>query len=334
MTDTLRDKPASEPAATTGAGGAGATSSSRFRRRPRFSLAPLGLVPFLAFIALVFLVPIGFILFDAFRKTITSAGLKRDPVTQQFIHTSKSFFTGANLSESVQGVYRTSLITSVKLSAICAVIGAVIGVVLAAAVVNSSSGILRQIVTSAAAVTANFGGIPLAFLFIATLDTNSGVLTTFLENHFHFSIANDLHLQLAAMSGLTLVYLYFLIPLMVLVMTPALEGLKPQWLEAAQNLGASRFTYWRLVATPVLLPSFLGALLLLFCSSFSAFATAYALDNSFPLVTIRIKAVLSGNVLAGQENLGAALALDMIIIVLPLTIAYQLLQRRTSRWLA
>jgi putative spermidine/putrescine transport system permease protein len=333
MTHTLRDRSGSEPAAAaTNAGGSGSSSNSTTRSR-RFSFAWLGLVPFFGFIVLVFLVPIGFILFDAFRKTVTS-GSHRDPVTQQFVHTSTSFFTGANLSESLQGIYRTSLITSVKLSAIVAVIGAIIGVVLAAAVVNSSSGILRQIVTSAAAVTANFGGIPLAFLFIATLDTNSGVLTTFLQDHFHFSIADSLHLQLAQLSGLSLVYLYFLVPLMVLVMTPALEGLKPQWAEAAQNLGASRFTYWRLVAAPVLMPSFLGALLLLFCSSFSAFATAYALNSSFPLVTIRIKAVLSGNVLAGQENLGAALALDMIVIVLPLTIIYQLLQRRTSRWLA
>lgn len=331
MTDTLRDRSGDDAAVTGGrAAGNGSIRSARSRR---FSWAPLGLLPFLAFVALVFLVPIGFILFDAFRKTVTS-GTHRDPVTQQFVHTSQTFFTGANFAESWQGVYRTSIITSVKLSAIVAVLGAVLGILLAAAVVGSNSGILRQIVTSAAAVTANFGGIPLAFMFIATLDVNSGVVTTFLQDHFHFSLAKDLHLQLAELSGLSLVYLYFLIPLMVLVMTPALEGLKPQWAEAAQNLGASRFTYWRLVAAPILMPSFLGALLLLFCSSFSAFATAYALNSSFPLVTIRIKAVLSGNVLAGQENLGAALALDMIIIVLPMTIVYQLLQRRTSRWLA
>src|SRR5579875_3910377 len=300
MTDTLRDRSGGD-ATTTGSDAAG-TATAPPQRYRRFGWAPLGLAPFLAFIALVFLVPIGFILFDAFRKTVTS-GSHRDPVTEQFVHTSRTFFTGANFSESWQGVYRTSIITSVKLSAIVAVIGAVLGVLLASAVVNSKSGILRQVVTSAAAVTANFGGIPLAFMFIATLDINSGVVTTFLQNHFHFSLAKDLHLKLAALSGLSLVYLYFLIPLMVLVMTPALEGLRPQWAEAAQNLGASRFTYWRLVAAPVLLPSFLGAVLLLFCSSFSAFATAYAINSAFPLVTIRINAVLSGNVLSGQENL-------------------------------
>ena len=296
-------------------------------------MAWLGLLPFFAFVGLVFLVPIGFILFEAFRRT-SSGAAHRDPVTQQFVHTSKTAFTGANVSESLHGIYLTSLRTSVELSAIVAVVGAILGVLLASAVVNSKSGLLKQLVTSAAAVLANFGGIPLAFLFIATLDANAGVLTTFLQDHFGFSLVDDAGVQLSHLSGLALVYLYFLVPLMVLVMTPALEGLKPQWGEAAENLGASRWSYWRHVAGPVLLPSFLGSVLLLFCSSFSAFATAYAINSSFPLVTIRIQAVLSGNVLPGQENLGAALALDMIVIVLPLTIIYQLLQRRTSRWLA
>ena len=315
-------------------GGAGTTSRPRRRPHRRRSLAWLGLAPFFVYVGLVFLLPIGYILFDAFRKTTTSNGTVRDPVTQQFVHTSTTSFTGANVSQSLHGVYLTSLETSVKLSLIVALVGAVLGVVLAWAVVNSRSTILRQVVTSASAVLANFGGVPLAFLFIATLDANSGILTTFLQDHFHFSLVDDGHVQLSQMSGLSLVYLYFLVPLMVLVMTPALEGLKPQWGEAAENLGASRWSYWRYVAGPVLAPSFLGSVLLLFCSSFSAFATAYAINSSFPLVTIRIQSVLSGNVLPGQENLGAALALDMIVIVLPLTVIYQLLQRRTSRWLA
>jgi putative spermidine/putrescine transport system permease protein len=310
-------------------GNTGGVGTSRPRR---VKLTWIGLAPFFLYVSLVFVVPIGFVLFDAFRKT-TQGASHRDPVTQQFVHSSRTTFTGSNVAESLRGVYRTSLITSVKLSAVVAVIGAVIGVLLAHAVVNSKSSALRQIVTAAAAVTANFGGIPLAFLFIATLDTNSGIVTKFLQDHFHFSLQDSLNLHLAQLSGLSLVYLYFLIPLMVLVMTPALEGLKPQWGEAAENLGANRWQYWRFVAGPVLLPSFLGSMLLLFCSSFSAYATAYAINSSFPLVTIRISSVLSGNVLSGQENLGAALALDMIVIVLPLTVIYLLLQRRTSRWL-
>jgi putative spermidine/putrescine transport system permease protein len=308
------------------------TSGAGSSRSRRPSLSFLGLAPFFIYVLVVFILPIGFILYNAFRKTTVGKSV-RDPVTQQFVRETKSSYTGENISESLKGIYRTSLLTSVKLSLLVAVIGAVVGVLLAYAMVNSRSTLLRQIVTAAAAVTANFGGVPLAFLFLATVG-NAGALTTFLNGHLGFSLQNDGHFQLSQMSGIAVVYLYFLIPLMVLVMMPALEGLKPQWGEAAENLGASRWDYWRLVAGPVLLPNFLGSVLLLFCSSFSAYATAYAINSSFPIVTIRISAVLSGNVLPGQENLGAALALDMIVIVLPLTIVYQLLQRRTSKWLA
>lgn len=327
MADTVADAP---PAGDAAPEASGAGSSTRFRRP---GLGWLGLAPFFAYVLVFFLVPIGFILYNAFRKTVTS-GTKRDPVTQQFIHTAQSSYTTSNVSESLKGIYRTSLINSVKLSLIVAIVAAVVGLLLAYAVVKSSSNVLRQIVTAAAAVTANFGGIPLAFLFIATIG-NAGVVTTFLNDHFGISLQGDLHFQLATVTGVGLVYLYFLVPLMVLVITPALEGLKPQWGEAAENLGASRWQYWRFVAGPVLLPNVLGSVLLLFCSSFSAYATADALSgSSFPLVPLQIASVLSGNVLAGQENLGAALALDMIVIVLPLTVIYQLLQRRTSRWLA
>lgn len=296
-------------------------------------LSWLGLVPFFLFVGSVFLVPIGFVVVQAFRRT-TSGEAHRDPVTQQFVRATETHTTLANVKESLEGVYLSSLGTSVKLSAITAVLGAILGLLLAYAVVTSRGSLLKQVVSTAAAVTANFGGVPLAFLFIATLDANVGVVTLFLDKHFGLSLSDDLGLSLAGLSGLTLVYLYFLVPLMVLVMMPALEGLKVQWAEAAENLGASRWQYWRWVAAPVLLPSVLGSLLLLFCSAFSAYATAYAINSSFPLVTIRISSVLSGNVLSGQENLGAALALNMIVIVLPLTVVYQLLQRRTSRWLA
>src|SRR5580704_175392 len=104
--------------------GAGSTRPRRSGGARRFSWTWLGLVPFFGFVLLVFLVPIGFILFDAFRKT-TQGVAHRNPVTQQFEHTSTTTFTGSNVSQSLQGVYRTSLYTSVKLSIIVAVIAAV-----------------------------------------------------------------------------------------------------------------------------------------------------------------------------------------------------------------
>ena len=128
--------------------------------------------------------------------------------------------------------------------------------------------------------------------------------------------------------------MYFQIPLMVLVITPALEGLRPAWREAAHGLGAGSWTYWRLVGLPVLAPSVLGAVLLLFGSGFSAYATAQALTSgSVALTPIQIGSFLSGNVISGQENVGKALGLGMIVIVGVVMIIYVLLQRRASRWL-
>src|SRR4051794_38291794 len=254
-------------------GGAG---TSRPRRRP--DLAWLGLAPFFLLVFVFFLLPVGVFLYTAFRKTKRV----RDPATQQF--KSVKSYTLDNITNTTKGIYRTSLINSVELSLLTAVVGSIVGILLAYAVVTSRSVILRQVVIAASAVMANFGGIPLAFIFIATVG-NAGLLTTSLQKHLNLSLQNDLGFQLTSIEGIGLVYLYFLIPLMVLVMSPALEGLKPQWGEAAENLGASRMQYWRYVAGPVLLPNFLGSALLLFCSSFSAYATADALvGQSFPLL--------------------------------------------------
>jgi len=269
------------------------------------------LLPFFGYSALFFLLPTGVVLWTAVK--------------------SGSGFTGGNLSQTIHGAYLTGLQNSVKVSVIDAVLAAVLGLILAQAIVTSRHGFLRRTVASAAAVLANFGGLPLAFLFVAAIG-NAGVLTTFFSKHFNVDITN--HYDLYGVSGVELVYLYFLVPLMVLVITPALEGLRPQWQEAARNLGASRVQYWRHVAMPVLLPSVFGATALLFCSSFSAYATAQALTNgTLSLTSLQIGNALDGNVLANADGIAAALALDMIILVVPLTVLYLYMQRRTSKWL-
>lgn len=289
-----------------------------------------GLLPFFALVFVGFIVPIGFVLVTAFQVTSTTVG-GRDPVTQQFVTTSSTSFSFANIAASLQGVFLTGLWSSIQLSLITAALALALGLLLAYAVTTSRSGFLRSVMSAGAAVTANFGGVPLAFLFIATLDANSGAFTLFLKSTFNVSIT-DLGFRLQSLGGIALVYMYFLIPMMVLVITPALEGTKPQWAEAAENLGATRVQYWLRVAGPVLLPNLLGSFLLLFCSAFSAVATAAAIDHSFPLITSQILARFSGNVEADATNLAAALALNMVIIVLPFTLVYLWLERRTARW--
>lgn len=294
-------------------------ATSRSRRSRGGSWGWLGLLPFFIYVTAFFGVPTVVVLIAAFKKT--------DPDTQI------TSWTGQNIIDSVQGVYATAMGNSIRVSVLTALIGGIVGLLLAYAVVSGGRGILYRLVSTGSAVLANFGGVPLAFLFIATIG-NSGFLTKALADAFGFSLQDDADFSLYSVTGISVVYLYFQIPLMVLVIAPALEGLRVQWREAAENLGATSWHYWRYVAAPVLLPNILGALMLLFAASFSAFATADALTSgSIPLVPNQIAAVLSGNVLDGQENLGAALALDMVIIVVPLTIAYQALQKRTSRWL-
>ncbi|MFG2378201.1 ABC transporter permease [Streptomyces sp. NPDC048504] len=285
-----------------------AASVKRRRRVPGW----IAVVPLLVFVAVAFGVPAIAMLNGAFTVKNQTTGA--------------TSYSTANLTESLKGAYLTALVGSVKLSALSAALGTLLGLPLAQVVVTSRFRALREAVLTASGVLANFGGVPLAFAFVATLG-NAGVLTT------HLGL-KDKGWDLYSFSGLVLVYLYFLIPLMVLTITPALEGLRTQWREAAQNNGATGVQYWRHVALPVLLPSLLGGFVLLFGSAFAAYATAAAMvGSSIPLVTLQIADAISGNVLVGQENVALALSLDMVLVAGLVMAVYLPLQRRSARWL-
>ncbi|WP_202868899.1 ABC transporter permease [Kribbella antibiotica] len=241
-------------------------------------------------------------------------------------------WTLENLHAAFTGVYGDAFVVSTELSLISAVISAVVGLAVAFVIAAApEEGPLRQVVSTASGVLANFGGVPLAFAFIAAFGP-VGMVTRWLSTNGVDISSFSLHLF--DLSGLVVVYLYFQIPLMVLVILPALEGLRPQWVEAARSLGSSRWQYWRLVGGPLLFPPFAGALLLLFANSFASYATAAALTSgSIPLVPIQIGQVMSGNVAAGQENVGKALGLGAIVLVALAMGGYGWAQRKTTRWL-
>ncbi|WP_405475006.1 ABC transporter permease [Streptomyces canus] len=282
-------------------------------KRRRRSLGWIAVVPLLVFVAVAFGLPAIAMLDGAFTA--------KDPAT------GATSYTVDNLTASLKGAYLTALLGSVKLSAVSAALATLFGLPLAQAVVSSRFRGLREAVLTASGVLANFGGVPLAFAFVATLG-NAGVLTRQLG-------LTDKGWDLYSFWGLVIVYLYFLIPLMVLTITPALDGLRTQWREAAQNNGATGVQYWRFVALPVLLPTLLGGFVLLFGSSFAAYATAAAMvGSSIPLVTLQIADAISGNVLVGQENVALALSLDMVLVAGLVMAVYLPLQRRSARWLA
>ena len=178
-------------------------------------------------------------------------------------------------------------------------------------------------------VASNFAGIPLAFAFLATLG-RTGLVTVLLIKFLDFNIYST-GFNLLSFWGLTLTYLYFQIPLMVLILAPALDGLKREWREASSILGATGWQYWRHVALPILWPSIVGTTLLLFANSFGAIATAYGLTgSSLNIITILLYAQIRGDVLHNQ-NLGYALALGMILITALSNGGYIWLSARSER---
>ncbi|HON74681.1 MAG TPA: ABC transporter permease, partial [Dermatophilaceae bacterium] len=221
---------------------------------------------------------------------------------------------------------------SVVLSAVTALAGAAIGAVLAYAVSTARpDGMLKRFITSLCGVLAQFGGVALAFAFMATVGAQ-GFLALWLNGRGVDTGASIWLYQWD--KGLMLVYLYFQIPLMLIVFLPAVEGLRPQWREATATLGGTTWTYWSRVAAPILFPSFVGATLLLFTNAFSAYATAAALvSQASPLVPLQIASTFSSEVLLGRENIGKAMALAMVVIVAIVMAIYAWIDKRASRWM-
>ena len=274
----------------------------------------LGVVPFGVYVTLFLLLPMIAVAVGAFRNSSTGS------------------FTLSNVKTATHGIYLHGFEQSIVLSVITSILPGIFGLLIAYAIFTAKRGtVLRQMVITASGVFANFGGVPLAFLFIATLGS-SGLATKWLIDLGFDPYAHGFSLY--SLGGVVVVYMYFQIPLMVLVILPALEGLRPAWREAAENLGARSWDYWRFVGGPVLLPSFLGCVLLLFGSALSAYATAEALTNgTIPLTSIQIGSFLNGNVIAGQENVGKALGLGMVVIIAVAMMLYVALQRRAAKWL-
>lgn len=221
---------------------------------------------------------------------------------------------------------------SIQISAITALGGGLFGFLLAyAAILGGLPRFVRTALVTFSGVASNFAGIPLAFAFIATLG-RVGFLTALIKSLFGINIY-DQGFNLYSFAGLSVTYMYFQFPLMVLIIAPALDGLKKEWREASENMGANSWQYWRYVALPILLPSLLGTMILLFGNAFGAYATAFALTGGLlNLATIEIGSEIRGEVLY-NPGLGYAMAWGMVVIMTVSIVGYTWLQRRTARWL-
>ncbi|GAC1644871.1 MAG: ABC transporter permease subunit [Herpetosiphon sp.] len=273
----------------------------------------LGIVPFFAFAIAFLILPSSSLIIGSFQDA-------------------KGHWTFANIRDLGQPFILQAYWLSIRISLVSALGGGIFGFLLAYSVTQGGlPRFLRGGFLSFSGVASNFAGVPLALAFIATLG-RTGMITVLLRSVFGINLY-DHGFNLYSFWGLSLTYLYFQFPLMLLIMAPALDGLKREWREAAENLGATAGEYWRYVALPILMPSLLGTMVLLFGNAFGAQATAFALTGgSLNLTTILIGQQITGDVLH-NPNLGYALALGMVV-VMGLSIAlYWLLQRTTARWL-
>jgi putative spermidine/putrescine transport system permease protein len=290
-----------------------AASSAPALRTPSVSFAWLGVVPFLAFALLFLILPTMQIVVGSFRN---QAGE----------------FTLDNIANLFEPSILAAYWISIRISVASALLGCLIGFLIAAGVVlGNLPHWIRSPVMTFSGVASNFAGVPLAFAFLATLG-RLGLVTLILRDWFGINIY-ALGFNILSFWGLTVTYLFFQIPLMILIVTPALDGLKREWREAASILGATTAQYWRMVAIPILWPTLLGTFALLFANAFGAVATAYALTgSSLSIVPILLFAQIRGDVLQ-DPHLGYALAFGMIVITGIANFVYIWLRTRSERWL-
>jgi putative spermidine/putrescine transport system permease protein len=273
----------------------------------------IGVIPFFIFAFLFIVLPSVTLLVGAFKDNTGKVTL--------------SNFTGL-LDPSILNAYWVTI----RISLVTAIGGGLLGFLMAYAVtVGKLPTAVRSALMTFSGVASNFAGVPLAFAFIATLG-RTGLVTVLLKDILGINLY-DQGFSLYSFWGLSFTYMYFQFPLMVLVITPALDGLRKEWNEAAANLGATNATYWRKVALPILTPSILGSMILLFGNAFGAYATAYSLTGGFiNLITIVIGSQIKGDIYY-NPGLGYALAVGMIIVMSVMMAFYYMLRRRSERWL-
>jgi putative spermidine/putrescine transport system permease protein len=297
-------------AATTAGAPASMSSGAEVKPRRRIGIAWLGLTPFAAYVILFLGIPAGIAIASGFFSNTGS-------------------FTFANLAAFANPQIQTAFFNSFYLSVISAVIGAVLGALVCYALMGTRpDGVLRTVIDSASSVLAQFGGVMLAFAFIAVIGSQ-GIITQWLINTLHVPFNQQ---TLYTVPGLIIPYVYFQVPLMVLTFMPAMEGLKTTWGEAAATLGGSRWTYWRRIAFPILAPAFFGSLILLFANSFSSFATAAALIDQGGIIPLTIRQQSTSETVVGVSNVSGVLALGMVVVMVVVMVAYSALQRRAARW--
>ncbi|MFF2754768.1 ABC transporter permease [Psychrobacillus sp. NPDC058041] len=265
------------------------------------------ILPFLVLILLFFIVPLVYMVISSFSN---SDGLTLDQY--------KSALTNSYILQGFKN--------SITLSAVSALIALVVTMFAVYAIMRFSEPV-REKVLIISNLTSNFSGIPLAFAFIVLLG-NSGLFTLLFEKWGIDALSS---FSLYSWSGLLLIYVYFQLPLSLMLLYPIYYGIQQQWKDAAALLGASTFQFWTKIGIPIMLPGIVGTFSVLFANAMGAYASAYALTASnYNLVAIRIGALLSGDIFA-QPELASAIAVLLGVTMITAMLLSEWSIKRTRR---
>lgn len=250
-------------------------------------------------------------------------------VVNSFYSETESAWGLANYSDILTSpFYRQAMRFSLDISFWSSFYGVVIALVGGYSLRQLNSGRLHRFALSFANMTSNFAGVPLAFAFVIMVGLN-GFFTLLLKQ---YGVIDGFNIY--SRDGLILIYTYFQIPLGLLLLYPAFDGLRSEWQESAALLGASRWRFWLHIGIPVLMPALLGTFVILLANALGAYATIYALTTgNFNVVPIRIAALVAGDITL-DPNMGSALSVLLVLLMALITVVHQWLLRRSYRYAA
>jgi putative spermidine/putrescine transport system permease protein len=236
-------------------------------------------------------------------------------------------FTVANFKTVfTKPVYYMAVWNSVRIAVYGTVAGIIISFFTALAVTTIGSS-ARARFMPILNMTQNFTGFPLAFAFML-MQGHSGFLRLAAEERgWEFLASYNLYTG----NGMTPLFIYFAIPLGTLLLIPGFNAVREEWKESATLMGANGFQFWTQVGLPNLAPTLFGTIGILFADSITTYTTVYMImGENYATLPIKIGSMFSGDS-KQQTELGSALSLTMIAIILLVMGFSNYMKRRVAK---
>ena len=128
-------------------------------------------------------------------------------------------------------------------------------------------------------------------------------------------------------SGVFMALLFVTLPFVVRTVEPVLLELDQEMEEAAVSLGASRFTTFRRIVLPNLLPAIAAGTALAFARAISEFGATVLISGNLPLKTQVAAVYIFGQIQNDRPAAAAAVSVVLLLISLVVLVSLDALQR-------